>query len=343
MRFTGITIIVFCIAFTATMLYESRIFSRGMFDLFRDNRYSLSGIRRVENFNPDTDILYLPRLGSKGLFASIDDLSICRRKDVRSFIYLYLTVDREYLIRAITRSGIYLDVIEGIFRENPDMPADLALLPLLESGFDPTAVSRSSAVGLWQFMRNTSSMLGLRSDGWIDERRHIEKSTRAAIRHLRNLHSQFGSWPLALAAYNGGSGQISRAMRRTGAKTYWDLVNTGSLSDETSQYVARFAALAIIYHNQDLLGLEVQKPRPLFAETETVRFAQPVDIADIAEICGTAAGTLKALNPELSVDRTPPAPRGYALRLPKGAGRLLLANGRMVSAMAVKNPSRLSL
>jgi membrane-bound lytic murein transglycosylase D len=132
-------------------------------------------------------------------------------------------------------------------------------------------------------------------------------------------------------------------MRRTGAKTYWDLVKTGSLSEETSQYVARFAALVIIYRNQELLGLDIEKPRPIFAETETINFTQSVNIADIAEICGTTAAALKSLNPDLLTDRTPPAPHRFALRIPKGAGRLLHANERMVSAVAVKNPARMPL
>ena len=136
------------------------VFSLGFFKLFSETEYSGNGLKKVQEFNPEKDTLYLPGLENKELFESIEDLSMCRNEDVRKYIYLYLTSGREYLIKSIERSYIYIDIINDIMKKNPDIPAEIALLPLLESGFDPNAVSRSNAVGLWQFLQSTSSHLG---------------------------------------------------------------------------------------------------------------------------------------------------------------------------------------
>ncbi len=256
MRFAGLTAICTMIAVAGTLVFDTKIFSRSLFRIFDDTEFSHEGMRQVMSVNPDDVTLYLPPLEEgKDFFESVRDLSILRREEVRKFVYLYLTTGRQYSIRAISRSQTYMDLILKILQSHPGMPPELALLPLLESGFDPDAVSRSRAVGLWQFMRETSAMLGLRTDGRVDERRHVVKSTNAAIRHLNNLYRSLGSWELALAAYNGGSGTVSRAISRCGSRNFWEIRDTGILPDETAEYLSRYAALMIIYQNRDSLGL----------------------------------------------------------------------------------------
>jgi len=274
----------------------------------------ITGRKAGSEFDPEKDILFLPELGQKGLFDSIDDLSIMRKKDVRKFINLYLSKGRDYTIRAIERSAIYKDELNAIFGENPDIPADIACLPLLESCFNPQAVSRSRAVGLWQFMSNTSTPLGLKKTLWIDERRHIEKSTKAAVRHLRGLYRIFGSWELALLAYNGGAGHVRRSLEEAGTWNFWDLLARGVLKVETNEYVPRFAALLIIYRNQELFGIsgEIKNVEPV--KTSTVAVNYNVSLEAVERFSGTPVAVIRSLNPELLTGAVPPG--GYRLILP---------------------------
>jgi len=153
---------------------ETQLLSWGLFNLFADTQYTTEGMEKIESFDPDRDILYLPEIKDKDIFQAARDLSICRHNAVRRHIYLYLTKGRQYLIRAIENSYHYNDMIDEVMKKNHDLPEEIGLLPLLESCFNPQAVSSSKAVGLWQFVDNTARPLGLRHDRWIDERRHVK-------------------------------------------------------------------------------------------------------------------------------------------------------------------------
>lgn len=307
----------FVLFFAAVLFFSHNkwVFSLGFFKLFSETEFSGNGLKKVQEFNPEKDTLYLPGLENKELFESIEDLSLCRNDDVRKYIYLYLTSGREYLIKSIERSHIYIDIINDIIKKNPDIPAEIALLPLLESGFDPNAVSKSNAVGLWQFLQSTSSHLGVKSDKWVEERRDIEKSTEAAIRHIRYLKKTLKSWDLALAAYNGGHGQIMRAMEKTGSRDIWDLIRSGALSRETTEYVPRYAALVIIYNNQRIFGIEDEVKTPLKERTEIVELNYQMNVNLISQKCGIDIEEVKRYNPELNTSFTPPSSENYTLRL----------------------------
>ena len=265
-------------------------------------------------FNPEEDILFLPELKQKDLFVSIDDLSITRKKEVRKFLNLYLSRGRNYTVRAIERSAMYKEEIDAIFAENPDIPADIAYLPILESCYNPQAVSRSKAVGMWQFMANTAAPLGLKNTSLVDERRNIEKSTRAAIRHLRGLYRTFGSWDLALAAYNGGAGHVSRSMEKAGTQDFWELLAGNVLHNETREYVPRFAALLIIYKNQEFFGIsgEIKNVKPVETGIVAVKYNVPVSAVEL--VSGVPAARIRSLNPELLTGVIPPG--GYNLIMP---------------------------
>ncbi|TFH41079.1 MAG: hypothetical protein E4G96_06255 [Chrysiogenales bacterium] len=241
-------------------------------------------------------------------------------------MYLYLTSKRPYLVRAIERSYLYEDAIREVFRENSDLPADLLLLPLLESCFDPYAVSTSRAVGLWQIMSNTAGPLGLRANRWIDERRNVEKSTLAAVRHLRAMHSVFGRWDLALAAYNGGAGYVKNTIEGTGTGDYWKLSGGGHLRQETGEYVPKFIALMLIYNNRRLFGIHDDITVPKKMETVHMILARPVDLRDVARVSGVKLETLRMLNPELKTLMTPPTMPRYRLRVPLEAKKKIDAN-----------------
>ena len=308
--------------------YNKWVFSWGLFDLFSENTYTEEGLQKVHDFDPEEDILYLPKLSDKEIFESARDLSICRKKEVRKYIYIYLTTGREYVKKSIERSYLYIDIINDIFAENKDIPPEIALLPLLESGFDPTAVSRSNAVGLWQFLKSTSKHFDLKGDKWVEERRDIEKSTLAAIRHLRNLNNNFKSWDLALAAYNGGGGQVRRAMNKTGAKSIWQLIEMKALTRETSEYVPRYIALMMIYKNQKLFGIEDEIRIPSKEKTENIVLKYSVNINQVSRICDVEKDTIMKFNPELKRTLTPPTVKDYTLRLPVKAKNMFKSKSK---------------
>ncbi len=287
--------------------------------------------------NNEHHIQYLPPLENKNIFEAIIDMSICRHKEVRKFIYDYRTSGKEFVIRGIKRSHLYMDIIDDVFSRYEDIPAELRLLPLLESGFSPNAVSRSSAVGLWQFMYRTSQALGIRVDNWIDERRTIHRSTEAALQHLRYLYRTFGSWELALAAYNGGARHVQEAIRKTGSRDFWELMRAGALRKETSEYVPRYAALAVIYMNQDLFELcdEIEPVRTF--ETELMEFRYPVDIRRVAHISGTPLKILRLYNPGIKRNYTPPDSAPYQLRVPAEAKGTLEENADKLYTLRFKH------
>jgi membrane-bound lytic murein transglycosylase D len=288
--------------------------------------------RNAFEFDPDRHIMSLPQSKGRAFFDTIGDLSICRNPEVRRFMYLYLTTGRDYLLGGIARSRQYIGMVEPVMKNYPEIPPDLALLPLLESGFNPAAVSHSNAVGLWQFLRGTSKLLGLKADRWVDDRRHIEKSTDAAMRHLRSLYGVFGSWELALAAYNGGAGYVRRAMIRTNTRNFWELRRSGALRAETAEYVARYAALTVLYRNQELFGLADEVTgQPI--ETAMVELNHPASINKISGVSGVPVETIRMLNPELTASVTPPYETRCMLRLPAEAAALVRENDRMVHAV----------
>ncbi len=316
--------IIISVLIAATVItFTKKSFSWSLFEISKNES---SNDYELNDFDPEKDIAFLPPLKDKSLFESIEDLSICRRKDVRKYIFLYLTQGRKYLKKSIERSKIYLDIIEEIFEKYNDIPRDISLLPLLESAFNPYAVSRSKAVGLWQFIKNTSRSLGLKTDRWIDERRDIEKSTIAAIKHLKSLYRIFNSWELALAAYNGGASRVKKAMIKTGTDNLRVLQKSGALNKETREYVPRFIALLIIYKNQELFDIKDKVDDPPVLKTENIVINYPVDIRNISKISGVPIKILRRYNPGLKKNITPPYYRNFAFRIPTDAKDILISN-----------------
>ena len=143
-----------------------------------------------------------------------------------------------YFERWLARSGYYLPMIQKEL-ESSGLPLDLAYLAMIESGFSQLAYSRSSAVGLWQFMKPTGRQYDLLINTYIDERRDAVKSTRAAVTYLKDLYDEFGDWYLAVAAYNGGPGTIRKAVRGAKSNDFWEIAQRKSLRLETKRYVPK--------------------------------------------------------------------------------------------------------
>ena len=215
------------------------------------------------------------------------------------------------------RLNHYKPLVEKIFAQF-QLPTDLIFLSLVESGFNPKAYSRARAAGPWQFMKMTGRHYGLRVDEYVDERRDPIKSTVAAARYLRDLYDLFGTWPLAMAAYNAGERKIQRALRKAKAETFWEIAQTRYIRRETREYVPRFMAAAIIARNPDQYGFETG-PEEIH-EFEEIIVSRPLHLRAIASATDVPYAELRRLNPELRRDVTPPDDSAYHLKVPVGSG-----------------------
>jgi membrane-bound lytic murein transglycosylase D len=215
----------------------------------------------------------------------------------------------------LERIGRYQPMIEKILKEE-GVPLDLIYLCQAESAFEPRALSRASAKGMWQFISSRGKEYGLRQTWWIDERSDPEKSTRAAARHLKDLYQEFGDWYLAMAAYNSGPWRVQRALDKTGADNFWTLADKRALPKETINYVPNILALTIIGKNPEKYGFSVAPAAPL--ETERVSVDKPTDLRLIAGAINVPVDELRQLNSHVLRWTTPPDDPDFQLILPKG-------------------------
>jgi LysM repeat protein len=236
---------------------------------------------------------------------------------VRYFInYFSSKRGKPYFEKVLARSGKYIQMIAKVLNEE-GLPEELAYLALIESAFLPDATSSQGAAGLWQFVPSTARLYGLRIDNWVDERRDPEKATRAAAAYLKDLHSFFGRWYLATAAYNAGQGAIDRAMQQSGAKDFWTLTRKAQLSEETRNFVPKFVAVALIATNPEKYGFtDLQYESPL--EYEEVEIRRSLRIGVLAEMAETEVSTIRELNPSLRTNATPPGNASFVVKLPQG-------------------------
>jgi membrane-bound lytic murein transglycosylase D len=243
------------------------------------------------------------------------DLPLVMNDLVASYINFYSTRGHGTVERALARAGRYRQMIQRVFKEE-GVPQDLIYLAQAESGFQPLAISRASARGMWQFMASRASAYGLQRNWWVDERQDPEKSTRAAARHLKDLYNEFGDWYLAMAAYNSGPGTVQAGVQRTGYADFWQLYRRNVLPKETKNYVPIILALTIISKNPGQYGLEGISAEPPVA-TDEVKIDYPVDLRLVAECTDTTVAVLQDLNPAL-LRMTTPREGAYELRLPAG-------------------------
>lgn len=217
---------------------------------------------------------------------------------------------RTFLARAEAMRSLITPVLE-----RHGIPKDFLYLAVIESGLDPTAVSRARAVGPWQFMHFTAREMGLSLDWAVDERRDPVAATDAAARYLRSLHDEFGDWALAAAAYNAGPWRVRSAMQIYSESTFWALARRGALPRETTHYVPKLIAAAHVAHDPAGTGLGYVPPRPTPEwRTVTVEPGSRLDV--IAAAAGTTLERIEDLNPHL-VRGVSPTRSPSLVRLPR--------------------------
>lgn len=232
----------------------------------------------------------------------------------------------KYLSAVMQRSIPYRDFIqEEISRL--EVPASLLFLPVIESGFSVTAISRSGATGMWQFMKNSIGGYGIHINEWMDERRDPWITTTAAIKKLKENYDYLGDWYLALAAYNCGLGATKTAMKKGGSSDYWYLCSKGYFKPETVHYVPKFLAIAEILQKSDEYEIDWGDTSTNISYT-IIPIKRAVDITVLARETGIETDIVRKANPSLFYNITPPNAL-YGLRIPsesKEVVELLLAD-----------------
>ncbi|WP_121666108.1 lytic transglycosylase domain-containing protein [Mesonia aquimarina] len=244
---------------------------------------------------------------------------------LESVINYYLKRNRESMERLLSLSHYYFPLFEQKL-DQYDIPLEMKYLAIVESALNPQAKSRVGATGLWQFMFATGKMHGLDVSSYVDERMDPVLATDAACQYLAKLHGMFNDWDLALASYNSGPGNVSKAIRRSGGNTnYWELRRY--LPRETAGYVPAFIATMYIFEYAEEHGFNTYKPQVTYYETDTIQVKQLLKFDQISKVTGIDKELLSFLNPSYKLGIIPfIEDEEYYVRLPIRESGVFVAN-----------------
>ncbi|HHH55011.1 MAG TPA: LysM peptidoglycan-binding domain-containing protein [Bacteroidetes bacterium] len=260
-----------------------------------------------------TDSVYNMRIERLNLFTPFN---LTYNEHVKSFIKTYAVKRRKLTSLMLGLKEIYFPLFEEVL-DKYNMPLELKYLPVVESALNPTAGSRAGAKGLWQFMYNTGKVYGLQSNSLVDDRFDPYKSTEAAAKHLKDLYEIYGTWDLALAAYNSGPGNVNRAIRAAGGvKDYWAI--WPFLPKETRGYVPAFIAVNYIFNYASEHNIYPMDPGILYNDIDSVSVHDVLSFDQISEFLNIDMDDLRFLNPAYKQGIIPAtSDRTYILRLPR--------------------------
>jgi membrane-bound lytic murein transglycosylase D len=239
-------------------------------------------------------------------------------RKVEQWIKFFTERQHDMTTRYLERGEPLRPHIEAILKEN-EVPADLYYLAMIESGFVSQAHSRAKAVGIWQFVKGTGKNYKMQINASVDERRNWIKATEAAANYLKDLHNVFGSWYLALAAYNSGEYKIVRSIMKGKTRDFWVLAERGLLPQETMDYVPKFLAAELVAKNYKRLGFTLTlKPEDEWADWETVSVPSGIKLTELAKKTTVSIDVLKRWNRDLVKGVTPFSQTGSVdIYLPK--------------------------
>jgi membrane-bound lytic murein transglycosylase D len=269
---------------------------------------------------PGADMMDADDLDSAGSEAlsklQLPDLKLSITRRTIKYVRFFTRTDRGrgMFETWLKRSGRYQELIQSELRERR-LPEDLMWVAMIESGFDPRAKSPAGAVGLWQFMPATGEVYGLQVTRHMDQRKNPHLATQAAAHHLRDLYFRFGSWDLALAAYNMGYEQLLDAIDKYGTADFNELARQEAIPSETAAYVPKITAAAIVANNLEHFGFDkVEIARPVDAAEIAVPPGTP--LKTLAKASGVATSLVRQLNPDILGERVPPGRGDYLVMIP---------------------------
>ncbi len=266
------------------------------------------------------------------LYSLNSSIDVRYNSEVKRLIKRYTGSQARTCEALLGRSSIYFQTFENILREK-GLPLDIKYLSVIESGLRPTATSGSGAAGLWQFMRPTGRMMGLKISRTIDERRDVEKSTAAAADYLLLLYNRFDDWTLAIAAYNCGPGNLRKAIRKSGGKkTFWEIEKY--LPRETRKYVPKFIAISYVMNYYYAHDLVPDIPNELLINTSTAKVYESLNLISLSKELNIDFKVMKTLNPSYIRNYIPKSEFGiYQLVLPTAEMRIVAKRYHVLASL----------
>ncbi len=316
---------------------------RGVINLVKNDTTLLKEIFQSDTFDKiadidmaSSDVQAIPDSIIKRRLAALDarsPLSLEFNPEVRTYINMYLGKRRALVSRMVGLSMYYYDMFESVL-DRYDIPLELKHLTIIESALNPKARSRVGATGLWQFMYSTGRLYNLYNDSYVDERFDPVKSTEAAAKMLKRLYEDYGDWYLALAAYNYGSGNVNKAIARSGGKrNYWEVRNY--MPRETRNYVAAFIAANYIMTYYREHGIIPELPQVTYQETDTINVKGLVSFDLLSKRLDMPVADIQFLNPAFKLNAIPyTTTRHYSVVLPADKAQKFAAEEKSIYAEA---------
>ena len=260
-----------------------------------------AAIARPSDMEPgDPDMLYEYRIARLNMASPIE---LVYNADVRRYIDLYTGPRKAEMAKIIGLSGLYFPMFDEVL-DRQRLPLELKYLTIVESGLNPLATSKSGAVGLWQFLLNTSRLFDLEITSYVDERRDPFKSTEAASKYLNYLYGTFHDWHLVLSSYNGGPGEVRKAIERCKGETdYWKL--RPYLSEQAKNYVPAFIAVVYLMNFYNEHGIVPVEPEYNYQRLDTLHIRYAVSFSQISAVIGLPVEHIRQLNPVYKRDYIP--------------------------------------
>ncbi|MFN3696861.1 MAG: lytic transglycosylase domain-containing protein [Pseudobdellovibrio sp.] len=247
----------------------------------------------------------------------IFDLPVTYNHKVSHWISYFQTKGKNFFRNWLEKASKYMPYIQAELKKE-GLPGDLGYMVMIESGFSSTAVSTAQAVGPWQFIQSTGKNYGLNQNYWLDERRDLQKSTRAAVKYLKDLYNEFGSWYLVAASYNMGENGLRKQIKKHNTKDYWELVRRKALPTETQEYVPKILAALMIAKAPNLYGFRNLDPE-FPVNYEYVQAPSGTDLDMLADYLSVTRKSIRDINAELVLGYIPKSQNSHWIRIPVGS------------------------